>query len=128
VKFGRCAESWLSGFIREGSTVASDTKTDTKGAGPGWRMQAYVSVCWLDSKFAVSILSGIAATISVLVAQRFGEGFGVQDSVGTIPTLASNIQRFALNELGGIARRLSAKTSAKLLTLGRPRTSTLPAL
>jgi hypothetical protein len=38
-----------------------------------------------------SSLSDLAATISVLAAQRFGEKFGVQDSGGTrsIPTLAS---------------------------------------
>jgi hypothetical protein len=91
VEFGRCAESWPSGFIREGSTVPSDTKTDTKGAGTGWRMQAYVSVCWLDFELAASNLSLTAATISVLAAQRFGEEFGVQNSVetGSIPTLAS---------------------------------------
>ena len=35
----------------------------------------------------------------------------------SIPTLASKLQRLWLSDLGGIARRLSAKTSAKLLTL-----------
>ena len=35
----------------------------------------------------------------------------------SIPTLASKLQPLRLSGLGGIARRLSAKTSAKLLTL-----------
>jgi len=99
----------------------ADTKTDTKGARTGWRVFAYVRICWLDFDFAVANVSLIAATINVLAAQRFGEEFGVSDSVETcpIPTLASKFQRFALKTLGGFARRLSAKTSAKLLTLRR---------
>ena len=58
-------------------------------------------VCRLDSTVNLRKLSFIAATISVLAAQRFGEGFGVQDSVGTcpIPTLASNSKFQVRNEL-----------------------------
>ena len=59
-------------------------------------MLAKVRICWLDSRFAVTIVMKIAATMSVLAAQRFGEEFGHSDGVGTcpIPTLASKYLTF----------------------------------
>ena len=50
-------------------------------------MLAKVRICWLDSRFAVTIVMKIAATMSVLAAQRFGDEIGVQDGVGTCPIL-----------------------------------------
>jgi hypothetical protein len=40
---------------------------DTNGTRIGWLVLAKVRICWLDSKFAMSILSVIAATISFLL-------------------------------------------------------------
>ena len=66
-------------------------------------MLGYVGICWLDFDFDVSNVSLIAATMSVLAAQRFGEEFGVWDRVGTcpIPTLASNdLRKFLISGEG----------------------------
>src|SRR6185503_11352857 len=78
----------------QSSLARTDTKTDTNGAAVGWQLLVYAGVCWLDFVIYWPRMLFIAATMSVLAAQRFGEEFGVQDSFRTcpIPTLAPNLE------------------------------------